>query len=472
MPATKKSAKRGKNTLGGQPPVGATASIKGFDYQIKYQRAFEAVLWNMPAIAIYGFRRAAEQYLGAKDNDIVAYSAPATPKLEAITANSTTPYISAFTDLRKGPAVLELPVASDEGSVYGQVVDAWQFTIADVGPSGLDKGKGGKMLFTPPGYTGEIPKGYIHVASPNYRISLAFRSVPAPGKTIADAYSYAKRLRLYYLSKAANPPKQRFIDPINDRYPTLPSYDESHFTDMHAIMSVEPVNPQDKVMMGMLASLGIEKGKPFKPDAKTKRAMRHAAIDAWFYLQSWFDNIPKEKLYWPNRHYASLLMTDTNKTFTWVYENHIDLIERAAEYFWCTYMPKVLSDSPATQYLMAMADNRGKPLQAGKLYKLDVPAKMPVTQFWALTVYDHATMSFLYSDTNRTTLSSYDLEKMQKDASGGVTIYVGPKAPKGMESNWIPTSGKRPLPAMRFYGGTKALNNKTFKMPDFELVSR
>jgi len=89
-----------------------------------------------------------------------------------------------------------------------------------------------------------------------------------------------------------------------------------------------------------------------------------------------------------------------------------------------------------------------------------------------LTVYDHATMSFLYSDTNRTTLSSYDLEKMQKNASGGVTIYVGPKAPKGMESNWIPTSGKRPLPAMRFYGGTKALNDKTFKMPDFELVSK
>jgi hypothetical protein len=472
MSVTKKSPKRGKNTLGGQPPAGAKASVKDFDYQIKYQRAFEAVLWNMPAIAIYGFRRAAEQDLGAKDNDIVAYSAPATPKLEAITANSTTPYISAFTDLRKGPAVLELPVASDEGSVYGQVVDAWQFTIADVGPSGLDKGKGGKMLFTPPGYTGEIPKGYIHVPSPNYRISLAFRSVPAPGKTVADAYSYAKRLRLYYLSKAANPPKQRFIDPINDRYATLPSYDESHFNDMHAIMSVEPVNPQDKVMMGMLTSLGIEKGKPFKPDAKTKRAMRQAAIDAWFYLQSWFDNIPKEKLYWPDRHYASLLMTDTNKTFTWVYENHIDLIGRAAEYFWCTYMPKVLSDSPATQYLMAMADNRGRLLQAGKLYKLDVPAKMSVTQFWALTVYDHATMSFLYSDTNRTTLSSYDLEKMQKNASGGVTIYVGPKAPKGMESNWIPTSGKRPLPAMRFYGGTKALNDKTFKMPDFELVSR
>ena len=75
--------------------------------------------------------------------------------------------------------MLELPVAGSDGSVYGQVVDAWQFTIADVGPSGLDKGQGGKLLFTPPGYTGNIPNGYIHVASPNFRIALAFRSVPA-----------------------------------------------------------------------------------------------------------------------------------------------------------------------------------------------------------------------------------------------------------------------------------------------------
>src|SRR5215470_4397449 len=88
--------------LGGQPPAGSKPSVDDWDYQIKYQRAFEAVLWNMPAIAIYSLRRAAFTDLGIKDNDIIAYSAPATPKLEAITANSTTPYIAAYTDLRKG----------------------------------------------------------------------------------------------------------------------------------------------------------------------------------------------------------------------------------------------------------------------------------------------------------------------------------------------------------------------------------
>lgn len=457
-------------TESGFPPVGTSSSIEDFDYQIKYQRAFEAVLWNMPAAAIYSFRRAAFEHLGLKDNDVIAYSAPATPHLEAITANSTTPYITAFTDLQKGPVVLEIPAAGSEGSLYGQIVDAWQFTIADVGPAGMDKGKGGKYLLTPPGYTDPIPDGYLHVPSPNFRVAFAFRSVQAAGKSTTDAYHYSKRLRMYYLSEAGNPPEQHFVDPGKKRYPTLPYYDERHFRDMHAVASVEPVREHDKVMMGMLSSLGIERGKPFAPDEKTTKIMRQAAIDAWFYMQYWFDNFPKEKLFWKDRHYASLLMADDNKKFTFDYQDRIDLINRAAEYFWCTYMPKELSDSPATQYLMSLADKNGALLEAGKLYKITVPATMPVKQFWALTVYNRDTMSFIYSENNRTTLSSYDLDTMVKNKDGSVTIFVGPSAPAGMESNWIPTSGKRPLPAMRFYGPTDALNNKSFKLPDFEQV--
>lgn len=52
-----------------------------------------------------------------------------------------------------------------------------------------------------------------------------------------------------------------------------------------------------------------------------------------------------------------------------------------------------------------------------------------------------------------------------------VTIYIAPKAPNGLEANWIPTAGKLALPAMRLYGPTEALNNKIFKMRDFEEVA-
>ena len=42
--------------MGGQPPPGSSPSVKDWDYEIKRHRAFEAVLWNMPAVAIYSLR--------------------------------------------------------------------------------------------------------------------------------------------------------------------------------------------------------------------------------------------------------------------------------------------------------------------------------------------------------------------------------------------------------------------------------
>ncbi|BBU32566.1 hypothetical protein BTHE68_63000 (plasmid) [Burkholderia sp. THE68] len=122
-------------------------------------------------------------------------------------------------------------------------------------------------------------------------------------------------------------------------------------------------------------------------------------------------------------------------------------------------------------YMVAVADNHGKLMDAKKTYKLTVPAKMPAKQFWAITEYDHATWTYIYSDSGRTTLSSYDMDKMKPNADGSVTIYVGPRAPKGLESNWIPTAGRRPAPTMRIYGPTEEFMNKSFKLPDFELLS-
>ncbi len=458
--------------LGGQPDVGAMPSTHDFEYQVKYHRAFEATLWALPAVAIYRFRAAAIEQLGYADNNIIAYSEVASPKLEAITANSSTPYITAFSDLSEGPTILEVPEAGADGSLYGQIVDHWQITIADVGPSGLDKGKAAKYLFTPPGYDGAVPSGYIHVPSPSYRIAFAFRSVRAPGKSVEDAYAYAKRLRMFRLSEASNPPEQKFIDPSRERYPTLPFFNDKHFNDMHAIFSVENAKPIDKVMMGMLKTLGIEHGKTtFTPDEKTRKAMNQGSVDAYYYLMELWDNYPKSWLYWPDRHYASLMQADKNKTFSYEYKNSVDIETKALQYFQCTYVPKVLSENPATQYIMAMNDADGDLLQAGKTYKVQVPAEMPVKQFWALTVYDKATYSFIYSESNRTTLSSYDLPSMQKNEDGSVTIYVGPTAPEGYENNWIPTRGKRPMPMFRLYGPTEAFNQKTFKMPDFVKVT-
>lgn len=172
--------------IGGKPPAGLRASVADLDYQVKYQRAFEAVLWSMPAIEIYGFHRASE-LIGAGPNVILAMSGPAKPNMEGLTANNQTPYVASQTDLRKGPVVLEVPTVSEKASLYGQIVDHWQITIADVGPSGVDQGMGGKILLTPPGYAEPVPDDYIEIKSPSYRVAFAFRSVPGPESSQAQA---------------------------------------------------------------------------------------------------------------------------------------------------------------------------------------------------------------------------------------------------------------------------------------------
>jgi hypothetical protein len=455
--------------LGGQPAPGAKSSVKDFDEQITYQRAFEAVVWSQPAVGVYGIRRGMFA-IGMKDNEILAMSRPLATRHELLTANNTTPYIAGNADLRNGPVVLEIPSASDKGVLYGQVVDAWQETIADVGPSGIDEGKGAKLLFLPPGYKDTPPSGYIAIPSQNYRIQFGFRSIKLPGMTDEQANAYAKTLKLYPLAEAANPKPTRFMDAFPARLSTLPFYDFRYFQDLGDIISVEPVRPRDKVMMGMLASIGMEPGKPFNPSPKAKAAMERAVIDAYFYMQDRFFKVQGNNLFWPDRHYSYFFLPDPQGDFTFETLTALLYDNRADMYHVGTYYPKRLPKTPATAYLIALADSDGRPLDPDKTYKLHVVKDFPVKQFWALIIYDFATSAFIYNPLDRVGLSTYDKPNMKVNADGSVDLYFGPKAPKGLESNWIPTQGKRPIPVMRFYGGTEEFWNKSFKLPDVELV--
>jgi len=216
--------------------------------------------------------------------------------------------------------ILEVPAASDKASLYGQIVDHWQITIADIGPSGIDEGKGGKILLTPPGYSDPIPDGYIELKSPSYRVAFAFRSVPSPTGSTEQAYAYTQKLKMYYLSELPNPQSTHFIDPINMRFASLPHYDEKWFEHLYAIISIENVYPRDKVMMGMLASLGIEKGKPYDPDPKVLKAMRQGVVDAYYFMQQRFlDLNDPAKFWWPGKYWANPLLCDANREFVYEY---------------------------------------------------------------------------------------------------------------------------------------------------------
>ena len=459
-----------KEPLGGQPSPGAKQSVPDLDAQVAYQRAFEAVLWAMPASAIYRFRVGLLEQPGMADNVITAYSGPLHTFHEMITANQVTPYIGATSDLRKGPVVVEVPPKTDKAVLYGQVVDAWQATIADVGPSGLDKGAGGKYLFLPPGYKESVPDGYFPIQSTSYRIFVGFRSIPLEGATDAEAHEYSKTLKMYPLSEAANPKPTRFTDGRPYPLHTLPFYDIRALKDIYDIVSVEPVQPRDKVMMGMLATIGIEPGKPFNPPEKYKAAMEKGIVDAYYYMQNLDTKLFASNLYWPDRHWSFVMVPDEKHGFDFVTNDAVQIDKRAAAWFFFTFYPKVLTEHAGTVYLAPIADSTGQPLQAGKSYKLRVPKDVPAKQFWSLTVYDRRTWAFIQNPLDRAGLGSFNKDTMKMNVDGSVDLYFGPKAPTGLESNWIPTMGKEPYPWLRLYAPEEAFWNKTFKMPDVELV--
>ena len=53
---------------------------------------------------------------------------------------------------------------------------------------------------------------------------------------------------------------------------------------LHRFVQREPWLERDKVMIGTLKTIGIEKGKPFAPDEKTKAILEDAIAQAHAYL--------------------------------------------------------------------------------------------------------------------------------------------------------------------------------------------
>jgi hypothetical protein len=446
-------------------------------HQLAYQRAIEAVIWSMPAISIREFWESSFKDYGASWNDVILWSKPATPRHELLTANNQVPYMLTALNLRQGPVVVEIPAAGAKANLFGSFVDNWQAPIVDVGPSGSDEGRGAKYLFLPPGYADPIPEDYLPVRSEGYVVAGGLRPVPANGGTAEEAHTYAQQIKIYPLADAAAPKPTRFIDGYVKPFHSLPAYDASWFRELAAMVNEEPVRERDKVMLGMLASLGIERGKTFEPDAEMQKALDAAIVDAQRIMQKFFETPGKALApWWPGSQWSAFspkTMALANE-FTYETDNGLWLDARAGGlFYWATFVPKKLGGG--TFYLMGLRDSSGQLLDGQATYRLSVPADVPAKDFWSAIVYDMETKAFVCAgpcDTadNAVGLSSFDKPNMKQNADGSVDIYFGPKAPAGFEKNWVPTAGRNFFLIFRLYGPEKAFFEKTWKLPEVEKV--
>ncbi len=435
------------------------------------QRAAQAAIWGMPAVGIRDIVVGTRRDLGGDLGDIVYFSKPMTSRHGFLTANNVTPYVVASLTTKDGPIVVEVPAAADKASYFGTFVDAWDVPIADVGPPGDDKGEGAKYLFLPPGYGGEVPGGYLVYRPATHSVNFAFRPVSKNGGTLDEAVAYAQTLKTYKLAEAVDPPDTRFIDAYPKTWNTLPTYDASYFGDLAAVVLEEPVQERDKAMMGLLESLGIEKGKPFAPDARMTAILEEGAALAYEAMQRYFVTPGKAMVpYWPDHQWQvwNFAEGQAEAGFPFVTDDRILIDERAGgAYFWVTYLPKSLGGG--TFYLTGLRDKDGKPFDRTATYRLRVPKDTPAKDFWSVIVYSMKTKGFV-EGAERVGLSSKDLQGMKVNEDGSVDLYFGPEAPAGLASNWVPTGGEEFFLMFRLYGPDKPLFDKTWALGDAERV--
>src|SRR5262245_38266485 len=188
--------------------------------------------------------------------------------------------LNPFYDTSNGPIVVEIPPADANHVIVGSFDVAWQNALADVGPAGADKGRGAKYLLTPPGYKGKVPDDYIVLPSETNRGFVILRSnfKSRSAADIESAVVHGKRVKVYPLK--GDPGSTVFVDVYDKSFDATIPYDATFFALLDRFVQAEPWLTRDKVMIDVLKTIGIEKGKPFKPDATARRMLDKAVQEA------------------------------------------------------------------------------------------------------------------------------------------------------------------------------------------------
>ena len=448
----------------GFPTAETTAKI--WD-NLDRSRALQAYLLAIPIVNQAGMRDSLRKF-GPVNQTNVIWENLVDPRTVELTANDNTIYSFIWVDTKDGPIVVEIPPR-----VLGTINDFWYKWVVDVGVTGPDKGAGGKYLILPPGYTGEVPEGFIVVRPTTYGQWVVFRSFLVDGKTAPAVQGVKDSLKIYPLAEKDSPKPATLVNasgiPANFVMPT----DYRFWELLNQVIQEEPPEGSDPTTLGLFASIGIEKGKPFAPDARMKEILTDAANigavtaralalnirgrDAFFY--------PDSKSNWRLPFFGG---------YKFQSQPGVSNLDGAAfYYFFATGVTPAMEEKmvgQGSQYPWTALDADGKPFDGARTYRLTLPKDVPVKDFWSVIVYDVQTRSMLQTNQAAPSVSSQNKD-VKINADGSVDVYFGPNAPKGMEGNWVETiPGKGWFMILRLYGPLEPWFDGSWKPGEITLV--
>jgi hypothetical protein len=433
---------------------------------LDFMRGVEVFLNAMPGASLYAMREGF-RHAGAADNTFLIFETLMDSKSLFLTPNTESVYVGTFYDLRTGPLVVEVPP-----NVLGAVQDMWFRYVIDVGNAGPDRGKGGKYVLLPPSYQGAVPQGYFVANSRTYSGLMFYRGFVVNGDPKPAVDAARQYLRLYPLAQAANPPATTIVNVSGTSFNTVHANDTKFYVEVHALVQEEPVDAMDPETMGLLVSIGIEKGKPFAPDARLKKILDAAAATGNATARAIsFRPRAKEAYIYPGE--SSWFTVFVGGSYEFLRNGVRNIDARTLFYYQATIVTPAMAAKmvgAGSQYAGNALDSKGEYLDGGKNYRLHLPPNIPAKNFWSMVLYDPQTRSMLQTDSQFPSLSS-QTGTVKPNADGSYDLYFGPQPPAGKESNWLQTiPGKGWFVYLRLYGPLEPWFDKTWRPGEIELA--
>ncbi len=458
-------------------PDHSTAALV-YDY-LDRMRAVDVFLKCMPAASIRHLMLGPEAIGTNASNKVLIFEGLMDSKPLYLTGNTSTMYTFPHFNLKEtGPMVVEVPPG-----MLGAFNDAWFRYVQDIGPFGQDKGLGGKYLLIPPDYKGEIPVEYFIVNAPSFRFFAFMRGSIADGIEAAVA-RMKENLKIYPLELKDDPPPMEFVNGSGQSFNTIHDNDIKFYYDIDKIIQEEPLDLIDPETRGLLASIGIEKGRPFQPDERMKRILTDAVAIAnatarsivWYpRVEGFIDNMKGIEIYPGENSAWHMAWVDKNVFFNGKDGHTMNSDARVMFFYPYTAVTPAMAvtiPGKGSDAGMAYLDENKLPFDGAELYKVNIPADPPVRDFWALTIYDSQTRSQLQTDQRFPSVGS-QTKGLRMNEDGSYDIYFGPEPPEGFENNWLQTiPGKSWFVILRMYGPTEPWIDRTWRPSEVMLVNK
>jgi hypothetical protein len=434
-------------------------------------RGVEAFLNGIPATSIEGLRLGWVELGGKTAQDVFIAMDLLDSNPLFLTGNTDTVYCQTFLDLEEdGPTVVEIP----EGCGPGTVNDAYFRFVTDMGIPGPDAGKGGKYLILPPGYEGDAPEGYFVSQSPTHVNWLILRGFLVDGKTDAAVKMFKEGLKIYPLRDAADPPKMNFGNMSKKAFNTIHANTYEFYEELNHVIQREPVNMIEPQLRGLFASIGIQKGKDFAPDARMKKILTQAvAVGNATARAITFAPRDPSAYYYEGRYWYSGFVGGDHEWLIDEGRGGRNLDARTLFFYFATVnTPAMVKKTvgKGSQYAACCRDKDGNYLDGGKTYRLNVPGNVPAKDFWSVVIYDPQTRSELQTSQPFPSKNN-KRDKLIVNEDGSVDLYFGPTAPAGKKNNWIETvPGKNWFCLLRLYGPLEPWFDKSWQPGDIELA--